>query len=71
MSLNRTAVLIPNHIQIRIKENSLSIHYKIKDAEQNADLGDMWINFSPSSDLINKLKDEIEIAIKKKEKVSA
>jgi len=64
MNLKRTATLLPKSLQIRFKENRLSICYDVKDDLSSAIISDVWVNFTPSQQLMKLLKKEIDSAIK-------
>jgi len=60
---NREAKLIPKYINIRVEENRLSIQYNVEDSLSGFNLHDIYINFTPSKELMEKLETEIELAI--------
>lgn len=69
MSLNRTAVLKPTEITIRVEENKLGIHYRVQDSESGKSMGSTFLHFKPSASLMAQLKAEIDIAIKEREDI--
>lgn len=60
----RQAKLIPKYISLRVKENKISIMYRIEDLSSGIHIDDTYINFSPSKGLMDVFEKEIEIAIK-------
>ena len=62
--LTRKATMIPSYLGIRFKENKLSLTYKVHDNGTRKNVGDVFINFEPSDQLMTLLKSEVESAIK-------
>ena len=66
MNLERKATLIPKFINLRIEDNVISIEYRIKDEFSGIGIGNTWLNFEPSEELMQKFKEEIDKAMKNK-----
>lgn len=66
MILERQITAIPDSINLRIKDNQISIKYNLQDNFSGIGIGDTWLVFSPSNELMEAFKKEIEKAIKNK-----
>ncbi len=70
MNLERKATLTPKSITLRTEEDGhrMSILYKVKDEFTGIGAGEMWLNFTPTQELIDILQKEVSKALNREDK---